>query len=65
MKIRYLTAAALAMGVLAVQPVLAQSEVHEANPNAVHTTTHKKHTHHKKTKKPAAAVTPADNAKTQ
>ncbi len=66
MKTLYLTAAALAVGLLAAQPVLAQSEAHEADPYAVHKTTpHKKHNwfHHKK--KPAPSVTPTDNTKTQ
>ena len=71
MKIGYLTIAALAVALFAAQPVLAQSEAHEADPNATHTTTHKPHTSHKKKKKkssstaPATTAAPADTTKTQ
>lgn len=65
MKIRYLTVAALAVGVFAAQPVLAQSEAHEADPYATHSTKHKKkHTSHKKTK-PSSSASSTSTTKTQ
>ncbi len=63
MKLRYLTAAALAMGLFAGQPVLAQSMAHESAPKPSQPQPHKKKP---KKKKKAAAPAPAeDTTKTQ
>ena len=64
MKIRYLTVAALAAGLFAAQPVLAQSMSHETPPKSMVSQNHKKKTksHKKKTTAPAPA---SDTTKTQ
>jgi hypothetical protein len=64
MKFAYLTVAALAAGLFAAQPAMAQSLTHEAPPKPSQPQPHKKKP---KKKKHAAAVTPApaDAAKTQ
>ena len=65
MKIRYLTVAALAAGLLAVQPALAQSDATQGTTTKSSTThTHKKSTKsHKKKSTTAAPAT--DSTKSQ
>ncbi|MBS0638804.1 MAG: hypothetical protein U1E70_03815 [Acetobacteraceae bacterium] len=63
MKLRYLSAAALAMGLFAAQPVMAQSMTHEAPPKPSQPLPHKKKP--KKTKKKTTAATPAGTTQTQ
>ncbi len=63
MKLRYLSAAALAVGLFAGQPVLAQPTTHDTAPKASQPQPHKKKP---KKKKKAAAPAPAeDTTKTQ
>lgn len=62
MKFRYLSAAALAMGLFAAQPVMAQSMTHEAAPKPSQPQPHKKKP---KKKKKTTASAPAPAAQTQ
>ena len=57
MKLRYLTVAALAAGLFAAQPVLAQSMAHDSPPKTSHT--HKKKTTKKPKKKKTTQQAPA------
>jgi hypothetical protein len=70
MKFAYLTAAALAVGLFAAQPVMAQSMSHEPGPKPAPTQPHKKKTKHTKkhsaaSTAPTAPATTTDAPKTQ
>ena len=66
MKFGYLSAAALAMGLFAAQPVLAQSLSHDTPAKTTTTHTHKSSTHksHSKKKKSSTATPAASDADT-